>query len=345
MNRSLSTERRAGENVFLVGALSYEERCVGALAALSRRDRELQGVFLDYGTTATPGATATTRRQTNWEKIEDITRSQTDWVCHRSSSNPYAMDDLAQVLDDAAKLERGRLVVDVTCMTKPHLLAAASWLAVHPEVSWTLAYATPKNYGDVQRSIDSGVQATLTLPLGPHPSLRNQGLSLGLFILGAEAGRAAIALEELEPSAGLIVLVTRSDRADFEANTLAQNDQLVSYLSSLVLAGPRVVDSGFAQIWPSKGWEFREFRNETLVSDTYNHLVNELIPAAELLDSPIVLYPFGPKDAVFMASFVLARLYPHASWSIYPVLDTHPLDYSEGLHGLRWLSSEEVNSV
>lgn len=330
------------QEVSFVGALSFEDRCVGALHGLGSRGRRLNGVIFDYGSEATPGSEAAEMRQRSWGRVSALC-SQYDWNLERVSVNPYSVGDVRTLIEALAVPEQGRLVVDITCMTKAHVLGAATALAGEDR-DWAVSYSKPQVYGSVGTSHQAGWRGTLTLALGRDPSFHNQGLALGLLIPGAEVERAYIALEEIESSAGVIASVKSQSRPDLHLATAAGNRNLYDYLGKQRLAGPKVEESGFIDVWGARSWVHRDIRETRVASDIFT-TVGHLVESAKMLGGPIVLYPMGPKDAVFTAGLALSMLYEEASWAVYPVLVSHPLDYSEGVRAVQWVTRDEFEKV
>src|SRR5690242_19342975 len=175
------------------------------------------------------------------------------------------------------------------------------------------------------------------LPLGDDPSLRNQGVAVGVMLLGSEADRAAVALNEFEPAAGVMLLSRRRSRPDFCRSVLHQNSLLSSYLQSLKMPGPR--GRSITKYFPSGGWELQEVELDNVVADIAGNLSN-VVAAASEIHAPVILYPFGPKIIVFAAGLYLALQYPVASWAVYPVAKTHAVNYSDGAAQIEWYPAE-----
>jgi hypothetical protein len=331
----------ASERSTFIGALSFEERCVAGLE-LTRSEgvTGMTSTLFDYRQMATPGEDASELRQRSWTRAsmsvsvgEELSRIHID---------PYSMAD-AEELIRAQCSETGYIVIDITCMTKPHVLAAAAVLAQQPQTSWRILYTIPETYGDLNsRRASRGWTDTLLLPLGPDPSLGNEGLSLGVIMLGHEAERSLIALEHLEPAAGAAIIFRRSDRPDLERVTRSRNRLLLERLQRLRMP----VNSGLRRLsgdFPER-WEVVQLEMDDVVDGTAR-LVSLLADHASHAHAPVVLYPFGPKLAIFVAGLVLWRQYPQASWAVYPVASTHPLDYSDGILRTVVLRGEDVPGV
>ena len=227
------------------------------------------------------------------------------------------------------------VIIDLSCFTKLHLMAAArAILKFDSAINWSVIYSNPFSYGNLNApTARGGWQDTLMLPLGDDPSLANQGMALGLMLAGMEADRTTIAMNELEPA-------SRHDHLQVEARTgpilqrltYANNALLLAHLRDLRMPGPRRRD--LFPYFPSGGWELEKIRLENVIVDMARCL-GRIISAADVIGAPIILFPFGPKTVVFLASLYLAKGYPTRSWAIYPIAKTHPIDYSDGVRSIK----------
>jgi hypothetical protein len=322
----------------LVASLSFEERCVHALRQGASDGYFERAVFLDYESRATSGSDAASIREANWRSAEGIAQAHGVEI-ERLAINPYSMGDAQRELVGYGN-EHEAIAIDLSCMTRPHLLAAARATVDQGNAGWEILYTSPWSYGRLNTpDSSSGWRDTLLLPLGEDPSFRNEGITLGVFVPGSEASRATVAFNEVEPGAGLILRYCRRSRPDVYRATFTSNRNLIEYLQMLRVPGPlgREMEGSY----PFGRWQVETAYAETLVADVVTH-VGKVILAARYFKAPIVLFPIGPKFAVFVAAFVLMRDYSEASWAVYPVARTHPLDYSDGCDALHHLNVGEL---
>jgi hypothetical protein len=309
-----------------VMALSFEDRATCGAAKLVDQIEELD--VLDYGSRATPGQAARTARERAWDEVVDLTGPRPSVRLTRIAINPYSMRDLEETI--LASAPTTHTYIDISCLTRPHVIAVARACAElnAQHRPWTVVYTTPLSYGlNANSSVGFGWRDTLVLPIGREPSASNEGLSLGLVLLGQESERLQIALDEVEPAAGYAVHIVRRDRPDLYRRTLASNELLLRHLRSLRMPGQRA--DAIRSTFPSLGWVEQGIKIETLLYELGN-IVDSVTTAARAAEAPVFLYPFGPKLSGFAAALMLASRYPEASWCIYPIAVTHPLDYSEG---------------
>ena len=330
-------------HVKLLAALSFEERCAASLKSWQNDVAVTRSaVFFSYEDRATPDRRASVIREGNWSRIKELA-GYAGTPVSRNRLDPYSMGDLESRIRTASE-DADELVIDLSCFTKVHLMAIArSVLKVGARIPWSVCYSSPFSYGDLNApTARGGWQDTLVLPLGDDPSLTHQGMALGLMIAGMEADRTAIAMSELEPASGLIVLSRSQDRPDLQRLTLANNSLLLAHLSELRMPGPQ--GKRIIPYFPSGGWEIEKIHTENVVAEIAQCL-RRIVTAAESIRSPIILFPFGPKIVAFISSLYLARHYPAASWAIYPIPKTHPLDYSDGVRATKWYRGETVLDV
>lgn len=329
--------RTVAPRKLLVAALSFEDRCLGALSSLVLNKEAVDVTVLEYGTDATPGREAHSLRSANLTKLRALCK-QAGIDIRRISINPYAMGPLERLLRECGE-RYSEVLVDISCLTRPHVLAAAITLA-SASVTWRVGYTSPQTYGDLNAPQGhGGWQDTLLLPLGPDPSLSREGVAIGVLLVGHEVARSGIALDELEPATGIAVSTYVDDRPDLYRRALAQHDALLTHLSALRMPGPE--GKKVLPYFPNGGWEREVIDLEHAVSDIAR-VSARVLDAAKVLNAPIVLYPFGPKVVVFCFGMLLSLSYPQASWAIYPVPRTHPLAYSDGTSKTHWFSGSEL---
>jgi len=320
----------------LIAALSFEDRATCGVTDLAGSIDEL--IMLDYGSRATPGHAARIAREGAWDTVVGLAK-QTSMRPTRLKINPYSMRDLEDAV--LATDQSTHTYIDISCLTRPHVIAAARACATLTALrcAWSVVYTTPLSYGNLS-SVSSGFgwRDTLVLPLGREPSATNEGVSVGLILLGQEAERLQIALDEVEPAAGFAVHVVRDDRPDLYRRTIASNRLVLRHLRSLRMPGQRA--EAIRPFLPSLGWVERGVHLPTLLFELAE-IVAIVSAAARAAESPVFLFPFGPKVSGFAAAIMLAIEYPEASWCVYPIAVSHPLDYSEGCSDVAVLPESE----
>jgi hypothetical protein len=327
--------------VRLLAALSFEDRCVASLAHWPELDTDASksAVFFSYDNRATPDLEANAVREANWRRVTELAESSGVRVS-RYMLDPYSMGAL-EIYIDTASSDADKITIDLSCFTKLHLMAIArAVLKLGPEVSWSVCYASPLSYGNLNTpTARGGWQDNLVLSLGDEPSLTNQGMAVGVLLAGMEADRTAIAMSQLEPASGLIVLSCTPGRPDMHRLAMANNSLLFGHLRELRMPGP--LGKKILPHFPSGGWEVEKVDVDSAIEDV-SRCLRRIVRAASPLRAPVILFPFGPKIVDFVASIYLARHYPAASWAIYPVPKTHPLDYSDGIRATDWHEGADI---
>ena len=85
--------------------------------------------------------------------------SRKRWEIKRRPLNPYSMGDLEQELLTAAE-DADSLVVDLSCLTRPHVLATARCIAgLGRADNWNIAYTSPTPTATLTRLSPGGVGA------------------------------------------------------------------------------------------------------------------------------------------------------------------------------------------
>jgi hypothetical protein len=156
-------------------------------------------------------------------------------------------------------------------------------------------------------------------PLSDTALLDNEVRSRGIIVEGHESDRLIVALSEVEPAGGVIVVANTSKRPDFRVISERNNRRIVRQLMSI-----RPSD------WKKEIVDTMDFRKMGLI-------VDKEVEIAKGHDAPVILYPFGPKPLIFSAAFQMCAEYPEGSWFVYPVPTAYDVNYSEGEGRSLWL--------
>src|SRR5437660_12291123 len=145
--------KRESRTIAWLGSLSFEERCSGSLREFASKQLKVdRGFLLDY---ASDGGSAEEERRRSYNREvvlhigEDTVRKEIENVPIRA----YSFDALRRSLQRAIKAGVDAFVLDVTCMTKLHVMALAAAVAEWPkDIPWVVAYTVPENYGHMGKS-------------------------------------------------------------------------------------------------------------------------------------------------------------------------------------------------
>jgi hypothetical protein len=181
-----------------------------------------------------------------------------------------------------------------------------------------ISYTQPDNYGSLDDSEINKWSDVLIAPLNIGSSFRKEEESRGIIIAGFEVHRVMVALDELEPAAGLILVGRRTGRPDQFRLSNRRHQYLIDRLTKRT-GGRWIVESpnifGFEEV---------------------TRLIDNEIDLASINDAPVILFPFGPKPLVFSVTYRLATRYGDATWFLYTVPAKRDIEYSEGISDTTW---------
>ena len=307
-----------------LGALSFEERCTGSFASLCRASVHFtEAIFLSYPTDVLPPREDAEARDTHWRALREFESFVTSNTIERVQLEAYSFAAMDQLLEQRILSKRVKTVVfDITCMTKVHALALAARLStIDSTIKWVVSYSLPENYGTLEsRRRWSAWRDVIVAPLAETATLSNEAHSRGIIIPGHEADRLIVALAELEPSGGAIILGETPERPDLRRVSMQHNRKIIQQLRSM----------------RSSNWT-----EQTVPLVDYYALekfVGREIATAQRYSAPVVLFPYGAKSLIFAAAFTLSLRYPARSWFVYPIPSSYDVNYSEGIARTIWLT-------
>jgi hypothetical protein len=318
-------QRLTGERVLWLGAISFEERCVGSVETLARLNIDIaSAVLLNYPTTiATPRSEDERRRRHYRKRLTTQLGAAT--AMQIIDVDPYVPLAAYRTLEQELRsYPDSILVTDVTCMTRAHALGLAAVLANNNTIlaRTIFSYTSPRRYGPLRAASPDGWRETMVLPLVQGARLGNAGHARGLVVLGHEADRLAVAISEFEPEGGSLIFVDSPSRPDFGRTTRSNNRTLLEY-------------------WRLVGGD--SWREVVLTVEGAASIASFVEREAELAaerNAPVVLYPYGPKITCLAAGLFLARVYPDRAWFAYPVPRSYDIDHTFGVGRTVWFDGD-----
>lgn len=306
-----------------IGASSFEDRCSGGLAALAAGGATFySALIVNYSTRVKPDATAERRRLTNRIAIEGHLREMRTATVEQYTIEGFGFSAFQRLVRSALRgpYRPDFVVFDISSLTKIHTLALGSALAALPmRPRWVIAYTMPETYCfDAPTSQPTWVDI-LIAPLAETASLFNEVDGRGILLPGHESERANVALAELEPTGGTILVVDTPGRPDFRAATEHRNAKLIRQLTSLR-----------ASKWTRQVVELTEPKEMA-------RIVREEIAMARKGEAPVFLFGFGPKPQLLVASYELTGRYSEAAWFVYPVPQSYGVDICQGVGETKWI--------
>jgi len=322
-----------------LGAVSFEERCVASAADVGRRRVGLQAAYVvEYPTKAGSKKADTEKRRTHSKKIEAALR-QAGTTGQRRVLNPYRLSDFRNLLDEcSSQIEPGRyngLIIDITCLTRLHVLALAGWLksggATH--AVW-ICYVTPQQYGAPERHRTRRGRwlNVLVAPCRYEPRAWSDD-SMGIVLLGHEGARTSLAIKQCEPSKALVILSTNSRRRLLEVVSRVANAALITDIRRGARQGWALAELPALDVMRVQE-EVRSYLRDNKVQRVETYLPENLEGMTR-----VVLYPFGPKPTVLAAALAAMELGQERVWYSYPIPALYDLDYTMGIGSVKWFQS------
>ncbi len=307
-----------------LGALSFEERCLGSITLLKRWGyRFAEATLVEYPTEIRPKEGERARSMHRRRLQRDLGSCLGPCRTH-----PYRYIEflriLAGIADGLREDPKGHLVIDITCMTKLHVMAVAYFLLTEGmSCDVSLAYSIPKLYGSPVRNIwgqgrwSGVVQARLDLD-----STHQHQRTFAVGLLGHEGDRLRLGLHEANPEELLLLRMVQAKNrsSNVEAMVDIQNARLLRELesSTRIQTAKRDIDL---------------MRPSQLFS-----AVGSVCESARTAGARVVLCPFGPKPSVFYATYAALERYREAIWASYPTPTVYDADYSHGLVETLWFT-------
>jgi hypothetical protein len=308
-----------------IGALSFEERCTGSLLKLRGIDAHLtDGIIVDYETSIVPHPDGETRRARNKSQLMELADGLIQNPIRVERLSPYAFDDVRHLLQKACTPQQYDLMIlDISCVTKIHTMAFGAFLALETDRGAIVTYAIPENYGFLDEKLEArpAWSDVILAPFSEGASLFYEANGRGIIIPGHEAHRLIVAIGEIEPAGGRILISEHPGRPDLKHLMLRRNQRLLQQLSRM----------------RSRRWE----RRSVVVLDpsTVERELRDLVEEVQQRQAPILLFPFGPKSVVFTCAVWLSARYPDASWFVYPIPASYDVNYSFGIQQVIWFSA------
>ena len=332
-------ERISSKRFAFVAAISFEERSTAWAHFLWKQGlRPDEVILFDYNTKAVPENEDREMRNKCRKDFGVFLELKKPQESILDSVNAFAVNQLnylsANFLDRCQR-DTDIIIVDITCMTRVHLIGLSSALRtrVGKTVQIFFCYATPRSYG-FQQGILLGWKDTLFVPIGKRRFFKREGYSRGIIFAGHYGERISVALQELEPACGSLIYTKQEDRPDLLRRAKEVNNFIERRLSLLRMPRVKVGDQN------SDRWRVEVIGLDDF-PDLYKILINEAKLAAQD-EGPIMIYPFGPKPITIFSSLLLGSIQDAQAWAVYPVPDRFDARYSVGVG---YLYAYSLNSL
>ena len=212
-------------------------------------------------------------------------------------------------------------IVDITCLTKAHTLAVASWFMAsrgnRPNVF--VAYTRSDQYGTParHRNLTGRWLDTVLAPLELNPQAFTERAD-GILLLGHEGARISMALSQFSPLRVLVELASTTGMEHLQIVTRTANARLL----------------GEVERGERPGWSVKEVNVEEI--DEAYRLAKGFVSQSKADNRRVVLYPFGPKPLVFTTCMAALAVNPTAVWYCYPIPKSYDVDYTMGVGATEW---------
>jgi hypothetical protein len=306
--------------------MSFEERCYGSLMQMMKTGVKVdRGYIIKYSTQMREQGTGDLYRDRNLDHMMELSNEVMQYAPETIEVHPHAFSALRDLVIEIIEHETpSSVIIDITCLTRIHVLAIAAVMADREIPTKCVgAYTIPENYGSFTRSrIRQGWKDILIAPLADTAVSLHEDNSRGIILLGHDTNRLIVALGEMEPAGGMIVSADTPTRPDFRVACLKNNKHIIEQLTNMSPHG-----------WRSQDVMFTDMR-------ATGEVVNNEIEKAKTNEAPIFLYPFGPKSLSFGVAWGLCRQYKDASWFVYPIPMDYDVDYSYGVADTVWFITD-----
>lgn len=321
---------QSGRPVIWVGAVSFEQRCLGSLQALASAGFSLSSVLVvDYSTAVSPKTTALQKRKGHWAEMrrlfERMGMPNQNWSSVKV--HPYRLGafrgEIQRLLATDVFRRNHLCIIDMTCLTKAHTLALASWVMAaggnRPDV--LVAYTRSEQYGTParHRNLSGKWLDTVLAPLELNPQMFMEKAD-GIVLLGHEGARISMALTQSSPQRALVILTTTTGMEHLQTVTRTANARLL----------------GEVERGERPGWSVQEV-NVQDIGEVYN-LAKAFVSRSVSDNRRVILYPFGPKPLVFATCLAALAVNPTAVWYCYPIPKSYDVDYTMGIGTTEWFS-------
>lgn len=324
----LASDEAECQPVVWVGTISFEERCLGSLRALANRGTPLRrALLIDYPTQAEPHRVDEAQRGRHRQEMIQLvqTLSAGEAPSVPEIIHPYRLSSFRKLLGNFDLLEttteNTQLIVDITCLTKAHILSLALWLTtvVSRGRSVRIAYTRPDQYGTPARhqAQGRGWPEIVLAPCVLCPQKYTEEAN-GLILLGYEGPRLLLALSQVIPEDALAILWRTERHEELEIVARIANSRLL----------------GQIERGEKPTWRLEETSEERI--EGVQAAVRSFVADSANNNRRIVLFPFGPKPLILAVALTALAAEPGRVWYCYPIPKVYDVDYSIGIGPTRW---------
>ena len=309
-----------------ITTISFEKRNRAIINELTEMNvSPKRALVFDYNTIAEPPDQDNDSREKNRQEIFGMLNKKSCLVEHKSNFNAFA------IMKSQKEIERfllpsETLLIDITCMTRVNIFAIASLISKikELEIELYIIYTSPRTYG-FEHGKQLGWKDVIFIPIGRTLDFKREGHARGIILVGHDRERLSLAMQEVEPSEGGILIYTATkSRPDFMVAAREANQIISDRMLKLKSQNDPTIYA-----WLEK----KVFIDET--EKIINYIEHELDKATDL-DGPLILYPFGPKILSLQAAITLAIQNKVTSWAVYPIASRFDADSTNEIGNIHY---------
>jgi len=310
-----------------VGAVSFEQRATAWANHLAGLDvRPERAVIFDYDTEAEPLADdKALRKQSESGFRTALGKSDLSFL---RGVNAFAINVLeSAMIREVTESPATTVLIDITCLTRVHLFAAAAAANRARRDGKTIiyCYAAAHGYGFSKNDLQ-GWRDVLFVSVSKGASMDSNARSYGIISAGHDGERLSVALQELEPPSGVMVYASNPDRPDFTSRALRANE--VTHTRLEALRSPRQNHG----VKIDDRWSFEHVQVADF--DGLSKCVSQQAGFAESASGTVAIYPFGPKPMTLCIAETLKVAEKVPAWMVYPIPERFSVTYSTGTGSL-----------
>ncbi len=316
-----------------IGPISFEERCYGSLEELKNIKTNFErALLIEYPENRRQQSDGKRKKKHHKKKILGILD---EFNCENVvlvSLPPYHFGPFKNAIKnffDTSSTDEIIFLVDITCLTKVHTIAFASFLN---GLSSTLkrkifvAYSRPKEYGApaIHSPNYGNWQEFLFSPCDFKPFIDSEKTD-GVILLGHESVRINLSLKDISPEEAIVVLAKTPGKEFMQVVTRTENARLLSK----------------AEMVTDGKWRIKEVDHFDI--GKIQEIVFSFTELSTSKRRRLVLYPFGPKPLILGAAFAALSVQDANIWFSYPIPRFYDIAYTRGWRKVEWFCTTDFS--
>ena len=324
----LNFSKSPGEHLTWIGALSFEERCLGSIyTSLSSHLKSL--LLINYSTKLSSIEQGEKLRMKHKNRlIKHLEFSNPNLLLTEKTVNAYSRSLLLKILDGFLQklLENDpnqliSVVIDISCLTKIHTIYSILWCLNNPKVINTyILYTRPQTYGSPKQTHggpSAGWIHTIINPLKiskkPITTEFNIPITYCIYLMGHEGDRARAALFNLPIDILYGIFVLSPNEPRLEERCRIENEDIIRDIERKKVLGAKIIECEIMD-------------NDFLLQTLENNLskINDM-------NSLIYFLPLGPKPLILTSVLAFWKFASVDVEVVYPIPVVYDINYTYGI--------------